>query len=971
MPRLNRSRTRPWWRWICGLALAVSTGWAQQTYTPYTITTLAGSAGFSGSTNATGSAARFNHPDGVAVDASGNVYVADSANKLVRRIAAGGVVTTFATEVTSGVGAGTLFGVLGGIAVDAAGNNLYVTDYSSGAVYEITQGGVVTIFLAVGTLTNPYGLAVDASGNVYVADAGNGQIRKITSGGTVSTLAGTGGTFAFPVGVAVDSAGNVYVTDRSADVVRKVSSGGAVTTYAGLAFTSGTVDGSLTAARFANPSGIAIDASGNLFLTDSGQIVREINTSGIVTSLAGSTAQPGSTDGTGSTALFSFSGSTPAGIAVDHSGNFFVADIGNDTIRQGAASPYAPPVITLQPQTQSINAGTTATFSVVVSGTGPFTYQWSSSGGAIMDANGMSYTTGVAGIYQVVVVGPGGTVFSSFASLTVNTVASPPVFSLQPSSQTVAAGTNVTLTAAASNAPTYQWSFDGNPIAGATSATLTFSSVTATNAGYYTVVASNSGGSVTSGTAVLTILSPPTITTQPQNLSVAAGGSATFQVAATGSGALSYQWQKNGSALGGATNPSLALTDVSSSDAGTYAVVVSNAEGSVTSASATLTVTAGTSPTAPAITTPPSNQTVTAGTAATFTVAASGTAPLSYQWNFNGAPVSGATNATLTLANAQTANAGTYSVTVSNGAGSVTSSSASLTVTAAVGPTSTTRLLNLSVGSVIQSSLTMGFVLGGAGTAGSARLLIRATGPSLAIAPFNVPGTLPDPTLTVVQQNSHATIASDIAGWGTPASNVALVQAADAATGAFALTNPASLDSALVTSLAYANGGYSAAVAGASGDSGYAITEVYDATPNYNGTTPRLINLSCATQIVAAGSLSVGFVISGPETLLIRANGPDLAAFGTSQVMPDPQLTVQALGSSTILAANAGWGSNQAAVTAADTATGAFAYTDPTSKDSAVVLNLAPASYPAAYTVVVSSASGTAGNVLVEIYEVP
>src|ERR1019366_8352006 len=163
---------------------------------------------------------------------------------------------------------------------------------------------------------------------------------------------------------------------------------------------------------------------------------------------------------------------------------------------------------------------------------------------------------------------------------------------------------------------------------------------------------------------------------------------------------------------------------------------------------------------------------------------------------------------------------------------------ATLTVTPTGDPG---RLVNLSVLSVVPGSLTMGFVVGGAGANGSENLLIRATGPALAKPPFNVPGVMIDPTLTVVKQAGSVTIATN-SGWGTPVSNQTQVTNTDAAVGAFALTDPPSLDSALVSALPISGGGYTATVAGKTGDSGYALTEVYDATAagTYTLATPRL-----------------------------------------------------------------------------------------------------------------------------------
>jgi hypothetical protein len=278
--------------------------------------------------------------------------------------------------------------------------------------------------------------------------------------------------------------------------------------------------------------------------------------------------------------------------------------------------------------------------------------------------------------------------------------------------------------------------------------------------------------------------------------------------------------------------------------------------------------------------------------------------------------------------------------------------------------------------SEIQGSLSMGFVIGGSGTSGLEKLLIRGVGPSIGPGTaFNVGGVLPDPTLTVLQQSNGAQVAADTNGWGNSSANITAVGAADTATGAFALTNTQSLDAAVVASLAGVTGGYSATVAGKSGDSGMALTEVYDDdTTSYTTTTPRLLNLSCLTLIAARGTLDVGFVVTGTtsETLLIRATGPAIGpgtAFNVSGVMPDPQISVgpsaPASYPTAATAVDAGW-AGSAAVTAADTAVGAFALTNSASKDSALLITVPP-NVP--YAVQVSSATGTAGTVLVELYE--
>ena len=214
------------------------------------------------------------------------------------------------------------------------------------------------------------------------------------------------------------------------------------------------------------------------------------------------------------------------------------------------------------------------------------------------------------------------------------------------------------------------------PPAPATSSTPTAGSDSGAS---FDVVVSNSVGTVTSAAATLTVNVAPSITTPPANVTVTAPAAATFSVVAAGDAPLSYQWRRNGAPIAGATSASYVLTPTAGSDSGaSFDVVVSNSVGSVTSAAATLTVNV-----TPSITTPPANVTVTAPAAATFSVVAAGTAPLSYQWRRNGAPIAGATSASYVLTPTAVSDDGaSFDVVVSNVAGSVTSAAATLTVNA-------------------------------------------------------------------------------------------------------------------------------------------------------------------------------------------------------------------------------------------------------------------------------------------------
>jgi plastocyanin len=331
---------------------------------------------------------------------------------------------------------------------------------------------------------------------------------------------------------------------------------------------------------------------------------------------------------------------------------------------------------------QSATVGQTVTFSVTADGTAPFAYQWSKGGVAIPGATSMSYViTNVqladAGTYNVVVSNSAGSATSDDAVLTVNAA---PAFTTQPASQTVTAGTAVTFTSAASGspAPTFQWQKNGTNVTGATSASYTIASTVTTDAGTYTVVATNVAGSATSTNAVLTVnlpTVPPAFTTQPASQTVTAGAAVTFTSAASGSPAPTFQWKKNGTNISGATSASYTIASAATADAGTYTVVATNTVGSATSSNAMLTVNA-----APAFTTQPVSQTVNAGTAVTFTAAASGSPSPTYQWKKNGTNITGATGASYTIAGVAAADAGTYTVVATNTAGSATSSNAVLTV---------------------------------------------------------------------------------------------------------------------------------------------------------------------------------------------------------------------------------------------------------------------------------------------------
>ncbi len=449
------------------------------------------------------------------------------------------------------------------------------------------------------------------------------------------------------------------------------------------------------------------------------------------------------------------------------------------------------------------------------------------------------------------------------------------------------------------------------------------------------------------------------ITTNPTSQTVNAGASVTFTTAASDPAA-TFQWTKNGANIAGATSATLTLSNVQVGDSGSvYVAQATNSSGSISSAAATLTVTAAA--TAPVFTAQPLSVTVPTG--ATAALNAQATGATSYQWKLNGANIAGATAVRLMISNTSSATAGSYTVVASNAIGSVTSAAATLSLTTTTNPG---RLINLSVITTAGSTklLTVGFNTGG-GTSGQQSLLIRGIGPALSA--FGLPTPLQaDPTLTVLNQNTGATVTSND-NWGSTPDNANAVTAADASTFAFPLANSASLDAALVSSLAA--GGYSVQISSNNTTVGDVLAEVYDNTPSgtYTLATPRLINLSCISPMAAGDSLTAGFTIGGStaRTVLIRAVGPALGALGVPNTMPDPQLSVIASGGVPI-GSDAVWGGDPQIATASANV-GAFSLGSATSLDSVMLITLAPGGYSA----VATSVSGAAGTCLIEVYEVP
>ena len=304
---------------------------------PYAVTTEAGKGGTGTSWAA---------PQGITVDSSGNVYVGDYQDFLVRKLSSTGVSLVLAGSRLDGwnglSGTSATLGHPAGFVLDSAGNG-YILEMGNADILKVAAStGTITMFAS--GFQYPNAFTIDASGNLYVANTGQNNIFKVTSAGTKSLFAGsstgssgsannsspTAATFNQPQGIAVDAAGNVYVGDSGNNLIRKITSSGTVTTFAGSGAAGSANSTTATAATFRNPEGVALDKSGNLLVADTwNNLIREVTTAGAVITIAGA-GPTGLQNGSGAAATFN----NPAGLALDASGNIFVTDTENGLIRE-------------------------------------------------------------------------------------------------------------------------------------------------------------------------------------------------------------------------------------------------------------------------------------------------------------------------------------------------------------------------------------------------------------------------------------------------------------------------------------------------------------------------------------------------------------------------------------------------------------------------------------------------------------
>ena len=425
------------------------------------ITTFAGTGDW-GSSGDGGPAvvATLKRPGGVAVDTAGNVYIADSSNGRIRKVSSGGTITTVAGDGEfsyAGDGGPALSADLNSpyaVAADAAGN-LYIADQYNGMIRKVLPTGYITTIAGAYTdgvtgdgvaaitarISQPQGVAVDSAGNVYFSDWGNHRVRKVSPDGIVHTVAGTGqagysgdGGLATsarlnnPTGVALDAAGNLFIADSANGSIRKVYPDGYITTVVGNGHLGTGGDGGFAAsAQLSYPAGIAVDPWGNLFIADYGSSrIREVYASGIVTTVTGTGVAGYSGDGGPATKAQVY---FPSGVAVDSAGNVYIADAPNNRIRIIRSPIVAPLAIaTVSPLSQGMVKVPYSQTLSATGGTPPYTWSVPSGlpGGLTLSGATISGTPTAAGTYAITlqVKDASGTTVSKSPSLTSIPVAS-------------------------------------------------------------------------------------------------------------------------------------------------------------------------------------------------------------------------------------------------------------------------------------------------------------------------------------------------------------------------------------------------------------------------------------------------------------------------------------------------------------------------------------------------------------------
>jgi sugar lactone lactonase YvrE len=820
-----------------------------------------------------------------------------------------------------GTGANARFDWPGGICLDPSGNIILADTYNC-SVRKITPAGVVTTVsgfggygggidgaVAIAQFNHPIGVGADSSGNIYVADSQNGAVRMISNAGLVTTYGGyinqfghvddygTNARFERPTGIAVDSAGIVYVVDDLDNTVRRIDTNHLVTTLAGSSNQSGSSDGNGPQALFNAPSAVAVDTSGNLYVADTlNDTIRRVTPTGSVTTLAGSPGTAGFQDGQGGAAQFN----RPQGIAIDGSGNLYVADTGNNVLRRITPS----------------GAVTT----VAGSATGP-----------TQDVNGIGTAASLEAPLGID-VSPQGVVYftDSLAHTLREATAGVPLIgsSFDPQSASVGQAATFTVQATGAAPLAYQWSFNGTPIPGATGATYTTHPLLLSDAGTYSVAVTNGQGSATAS-ASLAVTFPHnsvggftdwTATTELPTTtaytSVAFNGSAFLAVGLDGTAFHSsdgLHWSASPS-NGPPGQTWGELNNVTAVPGKSTWVAVGNGGAVVSFASGTF---AGTQVASPA-------------TSILTGVAANGSTLIAV--GYGGACITSGLNASSWTAqntgtsqnlNAVAFGAGTF-VAVGLGGTIVTSpdGAAWTAHSLAVG----TNLYGVAYG--YQEFV----AVGDGGAVYQSPDGVTWTERSSPTSNILVHVASGDGTFVAVGLSGTVLVSSDGGiSWQAPATGTA----------------------ARLDGIALGND-----IFVATGDSGVDVTSV-------ESSASRLVNLSARANVeTGSGVLIAGFVVggSGTKQVLVRGVGPTLSNFGVTQTLALPMLSLDGSAGNT-LDTNTAWGGGSTLIQAFSQV-GAFAL-DPASPDTAILTPLGAGSY----TAILSGRNSSTGVGLAEIYD--